>query len=71
MREKNERRLIEMLEKNMKLLGVTGVEDLLQDDIKSVIFTLREAGIKVWMLTGDKLETAKCIAISTGFKSII
>ena len=54
----------------MKLLGVTGVEDLLQDDVKSVIFTIREAGIKVWMLTGDKLETAKCIAISTGFKSI-
>lgn len=53
----------------MKLLGVTGVEDLLQDDIKTVILTLREAGIKVWMLTGDKLETAKCIAISTGFKS--
>lgn len=29
MREKNERKLIEMMEKNMKLLGVTGVEDLL------------------------------------------
>lgn len=54
----------------MHLLGVTGVEDLLQDDVKQVISTLREAGIKVWMLTGDKLETAKCIAISTGFKSI-
>lgn len=27
-----------------------------------------DAGIKPWMLTGDKLETAKCIATSTGFK---
>jgi phospholipid-translocating ATPase len=53
----------------MSILGVTGVEDLLQDDIKNVIATIRNAGIKVWMLTGDKLETAKCIAISTGFKS--
>jgi len=53
----------------MTCLGVTGVEDLLQEDIKSVIISLREAGIKLWMLTGDKLETAKCIAISTGFKS--
>lgn len=70
MREKNERKLINFMETNMILLGITGVEDLLQDDVKPVISTLREAGIKVWMLTGDKLETAKCIAISTGFKGI-
>lgn len=69
-REKNERLLIEKMETDMKLLGVTGVEDLLQDEIKNTILTLREAGIKVWMLTGDKLETAKCIAISTGFKTL-
>jgi len=30
---------------------------------------LRNAGIKVWMLTGDKLETAICIAISSGLKA--
>jgi phospholipid-translocating ATPase len=36
--------------------------------MKSCILSVRNAGIKVWMLTGDKLETAKCIAISTGFK---
>ena len=47
---------------------MTGVEDLLQNNVRNTIFTLREANIKVWMLTGDKLETAKCIAISTGFK---
>ena len=61
-----EKRCIESLERDMRLLGVTGVEDLLQEDIKSVILNLRDAGIKVWMLTGDKLETAKSIAISTG-----
>lgn len=55
----------------MELLGVTGVEDLLQEEIKKTIINLREAGIKVWMLTGDKVETAKCIAISTGFKKSI
>ena len=69
MRDKKEELCIEKLESNMTLLGVTGVEDLLQNDIKSVIISLREAGIKLWMLTGDKLETAKCIAISTGFKN--
>jgi phospholipid-translocating ATPase len=32
------------------------------------IETLRSAGIQVWMLTGDKIETAKCIAISAGLQ---
>ena len=68
-REKFELQAIEDFESDMKLLGITGVEDLLQEDIKPVIQNIKEAGIKVWMLTGDKLETAKCIAISTGFKA--
>lgn len=50
----------------MDYLGVTGVEDKLQDDVMKTIETLRSAGIQVWMLTGDKIETAKCIAISAG-----
>jgi phospholipid-translocating ATPase len=53
------------LERNMELLGLTGVEDKLQDDVKSTLELLRNAGIKIWMLTGDKIETATCIAIST------
>ncbi len=53
----------------MEYLGVTGVEDKLQEDVLTTIETLRSAGIQVWMLTGDKIETAKCIAISTGLKS--
>ncbi len=53
----------------MEYLGVTGVEDRLQEDVLKSIETLRNAGVQVWMLTGDKVETAKCIAISTGLKS--
>ncbi len=53
----------------MEYLGVTGVEDKLQDDVLKTIETLRSAGIQVWMLTGDKNETAKCIAISAGIKN--
>lgn len=53
------------LEQNLELLGLTGVEDKLQDDVKSTLELLRNAGIKIWMLTGDKIETATCIAIST------
>lgn len=54
-----------LLEKDLELLGVTGVEDKLQDDVRMTIELLRNAGIKIWMLTGDKIETATCIAIST------
>ncbi|KAF9049632.1 protein transporter [Hymenopellis radicata] len=55
----------EYLEHDLELLGLTGVEDKLQDDVKSTLELLRNAGIKIWMLTGDKIETARCIAIST------
>ncbi|KAJ6499413.1 hypothetical protein C8R45DRAFT_898489 [Mycena sanguinolenta] len=55
----------ECLEHDLELLGLTGVEDKLQDEVKSTLELLRNAGIKIWMLTGDKIETARCIAIST------
>ena len=65
-REYNLNKSLELLEKDLEFLGVTGVEDKLQDNVSSTIESLRNAGIKMWMLTGDKIETAKCIAISTG-----
>lgn len=46
------------LEVNMKLLGITAIEDRLQDEVPEVIADMTKAGIIVWMLTGDKLETA-------------
>ncbi len=49
---------MEKLEQGMELLGVSGVEDMLQEDIAHTIDTLRNAGICIWMLTGDKVETA-------------
>uniref|UniRef100_A0A2K5QTY9 Phospholipid-transporting ATPase n=1 Tax=Cebus imitator TaxID=2715852 RepID=A0A2K5QTY9_CEBIM len=54
--------VIESLEMEMELLCLTGVEDQLQADVRPTLETLRNAGIKVWMLTGDKLETATCTA---------
>jgi len=56
--------VVKTLEKQLELLGLTGVEDRLQDGVKSTLETLRNAGVKVWMLTGDKAETATCIGIS-------
>ncbi|GFS05805.1 phospholipid-transporting ATPase [Elysia marginata] len=57
--------VIEGLERDMELLCLTGVEDRLQDAVRPTLEMLRNAGVRVWMLTGDKLETAICIAKSS------
>ena len=57
-------KLYDEIEKNFNLIGSTAIEDQLQDEVDSVIHSLMETGIKVWMLTGDKLDTAKNIAYS-------
>lgn len=54
-----------MLESQMELVAVTGVEDQLQDDVTLALETLGACGLRVWMLTGDKVETATCIGRST------
>ena len=55
----------EHLEVDVELLALTGVEDKLQEDVKSTLELLRNAGLKIWMLTGDKIETATNIATSS------
>ncbi|XP_071458694.1 probable phospholipid-transporting ATPase IIB isoform X4 [Marmota flaviventris] len=57
--------VVESLERELELLCLTGVEDQLQADVRPTLEMLRNAGIKIWMLTGDKLETATCIAKSS------
>ncbi|XP_033626415.1 probable phospholipid-transporting ATPase IIA isoform X1 [Asterias rubens] len=56
--------VVESLERDLELLCLTGVEDKLQQDVRPTLELLKNAGIKIWMLTGDKLETATCIAKS-------
>lgn len=68
-REKKVQKIVDELEENMEFLCVTGVEDKLQIDVADTIESLRNGGVQVWMLTGDKVETATCIAISTGLKA--
>ena len=53
---------------DLDFLAVTGVEDKLQNNVQLTIESLKSAGIQVWMLTGDKVETATSIAISAGLK---
>ncbi|XP_029648021.1 probable phospholipid-transporting ATPase IF [Octopus sinensis] len=54
------------VEDNLILLGATGVEDKLQDGVPETMRCLRDAGIKIWVLTGDKEETAVNISYSAG-----
>lgn len=54
----------EMIEQSLDLVGATAIEDKLQKDVPETIDRLRRANIKVWMLTGDKRETAINIAHS-------
>ncbi len=68
-REKKVQNTVEELEEGMEFLCVTGVEDKLQVDVTDTIESLRTGGVQIWMLTGDKVETATCIAISTGLKA--
>ena len=54
------------IETNITLIGSTGIEDKLQDEVHGTITALREASLHIWMLTGDKKETAMAIAKSAG-----
>lgn len=54
----------EMIERDLFLLGATAVEDKLQEGVPDTIYTLQQAGIKVWVLTGDRQETAINIGLS-------
>lgn len=55
----------EKIERHLELVGVTAIEDKLQEGVGDTIATLAQAGIKIWVLTGDKQETAiVCIIVS-------
>ena len=54
------------MEKGLTLLGATGVEDKLQDEVVPTLDKMQKAGITTWMLTGDKKETAINMAFASG-----
>ncbi|KAM5334367.1 phospholipid-transporting ATPase IF isoform 3-T3 [Glossophaga mutica] len=65
-REEKLANVFQFIEKDLILLGATAVEDRLQDKVRETIEALRMAGIKVWVLTGDKHETAVSVSLSCG-----
>ena len=56
----------EKIEWELTLTGSTAIEDRLQSKVADVIQFIKAAGIKVWVLTGDKVETAINIGHSAG-----
>lgn len=56
--------LTDIVEKDLYLLGSTAIEDQLQDNVAECLESFIKTGIKIWMLTGDKVDTAKSIAFS-------
>ncbi|EFC36194.1 predicted protein [Naegleria gruberi] len=63
-REAELSKLYSNIESNLTYLGITAIEDELQEQVPQTIKKLRQAGINMWMLTGDKQETAQQIALS-------
>ena len=63
-REEDLNKLFDNMEDKLELIGCTAIEDKLQDGVPETIGLLREADINIWMLTGDKMETAIEIAKS-------
>ncbi|KAL2519173.1 putative phospholipid-transporting ATPase 9 [Abeliophyllum distichum] len=68
--------IMEEIEKDLILLGATAVEDKLQQGVPECIDKLAQAGIKIWVLTGDKMETAinigyACSLLRQGMKQIV
>ncbi|XP_033236446.1 phospholipid-transporting ATPase ID isoform X8 [Drosophila pseudoobscura] len=63
-REERLNEIYEEIESDMQLVGVTAIEDKLQDGVPKAIANLQSAGIKIWVLTGDKQETAINIGYS-------
>nr|KJB15233.1 hypothetical protein B456_002G166300 [Gossypium raimondii] len=61
-RERKLDEVAELIEKDLILIGATAIEDKLQEGVPDCIETLSRAGIKIWVLTGDKMETAINIA---------
>ncbi|RDA94570.1 hypothetical protein CP533_2389 [Ophiocordyceps camponoti-saundersi (nom. inval.)] len=63
-REEKLETVAELIEQDLMLLGGTAIEDRLQDGVPDTIALLGQAGMKLWVLTGDKVETAINIGFS-------
>ena len=72
-RKKKMEACMDEIEVDLVVLGATAIEDMLQEGVGDTLTALREAGVKVWVLTGDKVDTAinigyACALVTTEMK---
>lgn len=75
-KEQKTEALVEEIERKLTLIGSSAVEDKLQEGVPETISLFQKAGIKIWVLTGDKLETSLemgklCRVVTPGMKEVI
>ncbi|TYZ66898.1 hypothetical protein PybrP1_002072 [[Pythium] brassicae (nom. inval.)] len=75
-REERMESLVEELERKLTLVGASAVEDKLQEGVPDTVSLFQKAGIKIWVLTGDKLETSVemgklCRVVTPGMREVI
>ncbi len=70
-RTKFEREAYAEVETHLRVVGATGIEDLLQEDVVETVNMIKAAGIVPWMLTGDKKETAVNLAQAAGLLQVL
>lgn len=63
-KEKEINKVAELIEIDFDLIGSTAIEDKLQDEVGRTIYDIKKAGVQLWVLTGDKVETAINIGFS-------
>ncbi|CAG7723622.1 unnamed protein product [Allacma fusca] len=65
-REEAMRELYKSVESRLVCVGATGVEDQLQSGVPEMLMSLNAAGVRIWMLTGDKIETGISVGVACG-----
>ena len=63
-KEREINKVAELIENDFELVGSTAIEDKLQEDVGRTIYDIKKAGVQLWVLTGDKIETAINIGYS-------
>lgn len=64
-RERRQLEAQEQLLRGVLLLGVAGIEDRLGEGVPRAVETLRTAGVRTWILSGDRTQTVQCVALSS------
>lgn len=66
MEEKNEKGVFEIEREGLRMIALLGIKDILREEVPRAIKNCKDAGVRVRMVTGDNLLTARAIALESG-----